>query len=131
MIARRNLDTIRARAVRYLPEEDQFLVQVHREALQTGQRRLNWASVTERFNARFQGRILEGSDQPRPARTRGSLQSESARVEEITEMTGKIPRSKTGKSQARPKSPPPPPPPRGRDNGNNDDDHGPAGVGST
>ncbi|KAI9878831.1 MAG: hypothetical protein M1830_010400 [Pleopsidium flavum] len=111
-IFRRNLDTVRAPAIAYHREENQFLVDVHREAVRAREREggrlgLNWETIANDFNARFQGRFLDGSDVPRPARTKGSLQSQAGRMDEICEMTGKTPRQK---SSSKPKSPPKPHP---------------------
>jgi len=97
-ILSRNLATIRPAVIRYLPEEDQYLVDIHRAAVQANggsSRRLSlqWDTVVEDFNARFAGRVLEGSDKPRPKRTKGSLQSQCHRIPEIAVVTGKKHRS--------------------------------------
>lgn len=99
--------------MRYLPEEDRFLLEAHRATVQArgsqGRWRLNWDQITSDFNRRFEGRVLAGSDTPRPRRTKGSLQSQSARIDEIARITGRHVRAK--------KPTPPPPPPKRRENG--------------
>jgi len=80
--------------------------------------RLNWETIANDFNARFQGRILDGSDMPRPARTKGSLQSQTGRIEEICRITGKTPRPTSDKPK-----PNPAPQPGPDDDGNGGDEY--------
>lgn len=49
---------------------------------------MKWGEITERFNRTFEGKILPGSDTPRPARTKVALRTERSRVKKITDHTG-------------------------------------------
>ena len=121
----RNLNTVRAGVHAYLPEEDQYLVDVHQAALQANGGRprrlsLDWDAVVGDFNAHFAGRVLDGSGKPRPKRTKGSLQSQAQRLPEVAELTGKNPRSTKQGGDAE-EGPTPPPKRDGKDNGDDED----------
>lgn len=74
----------------FLPEETAWLVDFYRSAVaatEPGLRpRLDWRIIADGFNAHFEGRILNGSDRARPARTVGSLQAHCERNPEIAQL---------------------------------------------
>lgn len=75
--------------------EKQFLVQAHVQFKQNRRARhlkvdwlkLDWSMITETFNDKFEGQVLQGTSSPRPARNQLELRQEQARIEEICEMT--------------------------------------------
>ncbi|KAI9740795.1 MAG: hypothetical protein M1835_003160 [Candelina submexicana] len=88
---------------KYLRAENDFITEAHRVATEAGLR-IDWAKVTEAFNERFEGVVIEvvgittvyeleggfqltwenqGSDEPRPARTQKSLVTQRDRIEEV------------------------------------------------
>ncbi len=67
---------------KYLPLENEFLVAVHRN-IRFGAA-IDWAAATADFNEEFAGKIIEGSDEPRPARSQGSLVAQRDRIAEVS-----------------------------------------------
>lgn len=86
-ILSRWLGTVRARVIPYHPDENQWIIDLYRNA-HNANRRVNWSVEDKAFNARFAGRILPGADVPRQARTKGSLMTQAHRIPEVGNITG-------------------------------------------
>ncbi|KAI9724837.1 MAG: hypothetical protein M1812_000113 [Candelaria pacifica] len=73
---------------KYLPAENDFIIAVHRKA-KDEKVKVDWAEVAKDFNAKFDGKIIEGSDKPRPARGEKALLTQRDRIEEVRVLRGK------------------------------------------
>ena len=54
---------------------------------------MRWVEIAGRFNQRFEGKILPGASEPRPARTKVALRTERSRIARITDHTGIAPKN--------------------------------------
>lgn len=61
---------------------------------------MKWGEIVTRFNHEFAGKILPGSLEPRPSRTKVSLRTERARIRKITEHTGVPPKNQKARAKA-------------------------------
>ena len=49
---------------------------------------MNWNSIAKSFNDRFEGKMLPDCDEPRPHRTKISIQTQKYRIEAVCKLTG-------------------------------------------
>ncbi len=85
---RRWLGIVRQPVVPYEREEIQWIIDLYGDAHRSS-RKVNWTAEVKAFNERFAGRNLPGTfNNPRPARTKGSLMTQSHRIPEVGQITG-------------------------------------------
>jgi hypothetical protein len=68
---------LREAPIPYLPEENEYLKKMKREA----PRNFRWGDLQRRFNEKFEGRVLDGCGAVRPHRSKTSVQSQFGRWE--------------------------------------------------
>lgn len=93
---RRNLGAARPFRTHFHPDEKEWLFQEHlrferqrqAQGLIIDYSAMRWGDIMNRFNNRFAGKVLPGSSEPRPARTKVALRTERARIDKITDHTG-------------------------------------------
>ena len=70
---------------------EQFVLHKQR-ALEHGSepnyRKMDWGSIAKAYNERFEGKMLPNCEDPRPNRSKASLQTQRYRIEAVCELTG-------------------------------------------
>ena len=59
-----------------------------KDGVEPGYHTMNWDIIAKSFNERFEGRMLPGCDEPRPHRTKSSIQTQRYRIEAVSKLTG-------------------------------------------
>ena len=73
--------------------------------LEPNYHKMNWDSIAKAYNERFEGKMLPNCEDPRPNRTKASLQTQRYRIEAVCRLTGipkKEPVRRVRKKQAKP-----------------------------
>ena len=87
---------IRETAIPYLPAESDFITELIRQAKRAHDQRgggtsfrPRWAQITQEFNRRFAGKVAEGSEGKRKARSANSVRDQGGRLPAAAEIMGR------------------------------------------
>ena len=62
---------------------------------------MNWNAIAQEFNERFEGQMLPDCDEPRPHRTKSSIQTQRYRIEAVSKLTSVPKKGGTAKIKRR------------------------------
>lgn len=109
---RRMLGSSRPAPVSYHKDEndwvtEQFVLHQQRAleyGLEPNYNRMDWDSITKSFNERFEGQMLPDCENPRPPRTKNSIQTQRYRIVAVSELTG-VPLKNRNRRRKKPAEP--------------------------